>query len=147
MKDRDFNVYLGVGSLAAAAVVITFVTALMGSKAGEVSTALATVVSGSFVLGAAIIAWRSVQQQIASQERIEQARRESDIDGVESGFTSELYVYSSGVIQAASVWNDRATKEPQGRRLTNWPVYIDPLYYRTNVAKIGLRGCLETATV
>jgi len=138
MKDQDSNLYLGMGIFGAAAIVITFVTALMGSKSGEVSTALATLISGSFVLGAAIIAWRSVQQQIASQEGIEQARRKSEIDGVESGFTSELLVYSRGIIQAASIWNQRAIREPQAKVVTNWPIYIDPLYYRTNVVRIGL---------
>lgn len=59
------------------------------------------------MIGAAILAWRSVQGQIHSAENIETARRNNDITAIETGFTAELLVYSRGIIQAASMWNQR----------------------------------------
>ena len=133
MKDDErYNLFLGLGVFGIAAVLIGFVVALMGSKSGEVAAALATVISGSFVVGAATIAWRSIRQQIASQENIEIARKKTETETLESGFTSELLVYSSGVIQAASIWNQRALRNPQEQVVSNWPVFQDPLYYRTS---------------
>jgi hypothetical protein len=137
-EDQKSNLRNGIGLAISAIVISIFVTALMDAKAGEVAAALASVISGSFVVAAAAIAWRSVQQQIASQEKIEAGRRSAATYGLESGFTSELFVYSRGVIQAASIWNQRAIQNPQTPVSTNWPVYIDPLYYRTNIGKIGL---------
>jgi hypothetical protein len=137
MNDQRFNTYFGLIVGIGTAVVVSFVAALLESKAGEVATALATVISGSFVVGAAVIAWRSVQQQIASQESIEKTRRQLEIEVLEIGFTSELLVYSHGVIQALSLWNQRAATNPNDRVTTNFPVYMDPLYYRTNIGKVG----------
>jgi len=129
-----YGIALGVGAVA----ICVFIAELMDAKPGEIAGALATVISGSFVLGAAVIAWRSVRLQITSQEAIETARRNIEVTGLERGFTSELFVYSRGVIQAASVWNQRALQNSQAPVRTNWPLYIDPLYYRTNIGKIGL---------
>jgi len=105
--------------------------------------ALATVIAGSFVIGGAIVAWQSVQRQIHSAENIEKARHDNEITALETGFTSELLVYSPGIIQAASMWNQRAHLPhmfPQEwqRQITDWPVFIDPLYYKTNIGRIGM---------
>ena len=51
--------------------------------------ACATVLAGSFVIVGAIVAWRSVQKQVASAENIEKARRDSEISAIEAGFTAE----------------------------------------------------------
>lgn len=135
---RQSNLYLGLSLLGGVGVFIAFVIALMASRAGEVATALATVIGGSFVLGGAILAWKSVQRQIASQERIEASRRNSEIDGIERGLTSELLVYSRGILQAASIWNQRACREPDAPVRSQWPVYIDPLFYKGNISRVGL---------
>jgi hypothetical protein len=110
--------------------------------------AIATFLAGVFVIIAAIIAWRSVQRQITSaenietsrregEERIEGRRRESELSTIEAGFSAELVVYSRGVIEAVSIWNRRAQASPD-EPVKQWPVLQDPLYYRTNIAKIGL---------
>jgi hypothetical protein len=72
--------------------------------------ALTTLLTGSFVIGAAILAWRSVQRQIHSAENIEKARRDHEITAVETGFKAELLVYSRAVIEATSRWNLRASQ-------------------------------------
>jgi len=138
MNDRQFNLLLGLGTVGVSIVLIAFIVALTYARAGEIAAALATVIGGSFVLGGAALALRSVQHQIASQERVETARRDAEIDGIERGFTSELLVYSRGIIQAASIWNQRARQEPDAPVRTQWPVYIDPLFYRNSVSKVGL---------
>jgi hypothetical protein len=100
--------------------------------------AIATLLAGSFVVIGAILAWRSVQQQIRSAESIEKNRRDSEISMIEAGFTAELIVYSRGVIEAVSIWNRRALQSPNEPVRTQWPVMQDPLYYRANIQKIGL---------
>jgi hypothetical protein len=111
--------------------------------------AIATFLAGVFVIIAAIIAWRSVQRQIRSaenieqirregEERIEKSRRESELSTIEAGFSAELIVYSRGVVEAASIWNRRAQASPNEPVIAQWPVLQDPLYYRTNIGKIGL---------
>ena len=47
-------------------------------------------------------------------------------------------MYSRGAIEAASIWNRRAQTSPNAPVIAQWPVLQDPLYYRTNIAKIGL---------
>ena len=112
-------------------------------------SAVATFLAGVFVIVAAITAWRSVQGQIRSaenieksrregEERIERSRRESELSTIEAGFSAELMVYSRGVIEAASIWNRRAHTSPNEPVIVQWPVLQDPLYYRTNIGKIGL---------
>ena len=53
----------------------------MSSTAGEIASALSTVVAsiigGGFILGAALIAWGSVQMQIGAQERTEGRKQEA----------------------------------------------------------------------
>jgi hypothetical protein len=100
--------------------------------------AIATLLAGSFVIIGAIIAWRSVQRQIKAAEQIESNRRESEISIVEAGFTAEMIVYSRGIIEAASIWNERAVRSPNELVRTQLPVFQDPLYYRANIGKIGL---------
>jgi hypothetical protein len=90
------------------------------------------------VIIGALIAWFSVQRQIRSAEDIEKTRRDNEIAAVESGFTAELLVYSRGVIQAASLWNQPAAQSPEAKPITEWPILIDPLYYKTNIGKIGV---------
>lgn len=137
-RNQCVNLLVGLGLAASVGTLIAFLVALAAAQAGEVATALATVIGGSFVLGGAALAWKSVQQQIASQERIEIARRNAEIEGIETGFTSELFVYSRGIIQAASIWNQRACREPDGAVRSQWPVYFDPLFYKGNISKVGL---------
>lgn len=47
-------------------------------------------------------------------------------------------MYSRGVIEAASIYNRRAHASPNEPVIAQWPVLQDPLYYRTNIGKIGL---------
>jgi len=100
--------------------------------------ALATILAGSFVIIGAWVAWRSVQRQINSAENIENTRRNNEISAIELGFTSELLAYSRALIQATSIWNKRALQSPSGAPTSNLPILIDPLYYKTNIGKIGV---------
>ncbi|MGD0764546.1 MAG: hypothetical protein ABR929_15445 [Roseiarcus sp.] len=104
----------------------------------HIPSGIATLIAGSFVIIGALIAWFSVQRQIRSAEDIEKTRRDNEIAAVESGFTAELLVYSRGVIQAASLWNQPAAQSPEAKPITEWPILIDPLYYKTNIGKIGV---------
>jgi hypothetical protein len=104
----------------------------------NIPSGIATLLAGSFVIIGALIAWLSVQRQIRSAEDIEKTRRNNESVAVESGFTAELLVYSRGVIQAASLWNQRAVQSPEAEMVTELPVLIDPLYYKTNIGKIGV---------
>jgi hypothetical protein len=99
--------------------------------------AIATLLAGAFVVIAAIIAWRGVQQQIKSAENIENTRRETEISTIEAGFTAELIVFSRGIIDATSIWNQRAAQSSNAI-ITQLPTFRDPLYYRGNIGKIGL---------
>lgn len=100
--------------------------------------AAATLLAGSFVLIGAIIAWKSVQRQIHSAEGIEKARQNKEISAIEAGFTAEMLVYSRGVIEAASIWNQRAKEAPKEPVRTAWPVLQDPLFYSANISRIGI---------
>jgi hypothetical protein len=99
--------------------------------------AISTLLAGSFVIMGAWIAWRSVQRQILSAERIEAARQSGEISALEEGFKAELLVFSRGVIEATSVWNQRASQSPSAAANTHFPVLIEPLYYQANIGKIG----------
>ena len=99
--------------------------------------AISTFVAGSFVIIGAWIAWRSVQRQILSAERIEAARQSVETSALEEGFKAELLVFSRGVIYATSVWNHRAAKSPTAAADTHFPLLIEPMYYQANIGKIG----------
>jgi len=99
---------------------------------------LATLLAGLFVIIGAKIALHSVRQQIRSAKDIEKTRRNDEIFAIESGFMAELLVYSRAVIDAVSIWNQRAVQSPSATPIANWPGFIDPLYYRTNIGKIGV---------
>jgi len=90
------------------------------------------------VIVAAVLAWKSVQRQIQSAENIESARSIHELDTLKVGFTAELFVYSRGIIEAASTWNQRLRTAPNQPVRTDWPVLQDPLFYRANLPKIGL---------
>ena len=99
--------------------------------------AISTLIAGGFVIIGAVIAWRSVQQQILSAERIEAARRTAETSALEEGFKAELLVFSRGVIQATSAWNQRASQSPTAAANRQFPVLIEPLYYHANIGEIG----------
>ena len=80
--------------------------------------AVATLLAGSFVIIGAIVAWRSVQKQIAAAEKIEKQRHDTEVSSIEGGFTAELMVYSRGIVEAASIWNQRALQSPQAAVMT-----------------------------
>jgi hypothetical protein len=101
-------------------------------KIWNIPDGIATLISGLFVIFGAYIAWRGVQKQIKSSENIEKIRNENEISAIENGFTVDLLVYSSSIMQALSVWNDRALKLPNGSPDSIIPLLIDPLFYREN---------------
>jgi hypothetical protein len=74
------NFIIGVGLWLLVILLTGFGAALMGSSAGEIAGALSSVVAavigGGFVLAAALIAWKSVQMQIGAQERVEARKQE-----------------------------------------------------------------------
>lgn len=100
--------------------------------------ALATLFAGAFVIVGALVAWRSVQRQISSAETIERRRYANDVSATKTGFTSELIVYSRGVIEATALWNRRLAEMPGQRIITGWPILQDPIFYRANISKIGV---------
>jgi hypothetical protein len=103
--------------------------------------ACATLFAGSFVIIGALLAWKSVQGQIHSAENIEKERRANETAAVEIGFKAELLVYSAAVIEASSIWNLRASQPqsyPKTFEISDWPVFPDPLFYKTNIGKIGM---------
>ena len=65
--------------------------------------AFATLFAGAFVIVGALVAWRSVQRQITSAENIERTRYANDVSAIKTGFTSELIVYSRGIIEATAL--------------------------------------------
>jgi hypothetical protein len=99
--------------------------------------ACATVFAGFFVIIAAWLAWRGVQRQIRSVENLERNRHNSEVAAIEAGFRAELIVYSRGLIDATSVWNQLAVQSPQAPVTSQWPILQDPLFYKTNIGKIG----------
>jgi hypothetical protein len=100
--------------------------------------AFTTFIAGVCVLLGARLAWKSVQTQIHSSEKIEDARHQKEILAIVSGFTAEMLVYSRAIIQAASIWNQRAKENPDQLVRTNFPIFQDPLFYRASLIKIGL---------
>jgi len=137
MPDRQFNLCLGVGILAATILGISFIVALMGSRAGEVAAALGTVVGGGFVLGAAVVAWKSVQDQIASQQAVETDRRQRERRSLQNALTAELMVFSRPIIDATSVWNSRANNNPN-EIPSYYPKLLQPRVYPAAISQIGL---------
>jgi hypothetical protein len=99
--------------------------------------AVSTLIAGAFVIVGAAIAWISVRHQIQSAEKLEAARRTGETNALEEGFKAELLVFSRGVLNATSVWNQRAAQAPSGPVGTQFPILIEPLYYHANIGKIG----------
>jgi hypothetical protein len=103
--------------------------------------AIATFLAGLLVLGGAIMAWCSVQRQIRSAENIEKTRRSHEISAIEAGFTAELRLYSRTIIKETSTWNLRAQPYfTAGEAYTakDLPSFSDPLYFKTNIGRIGM---------
>jgi hypothetical protein len=98
----------------------------------------ATLMGGLFVVIAAAIAWASVRLQVRSAERIEQTRAVNEVGAMKLGFWTELLTYVPGILQGLSIWNGRALGDPDAEVITNWPVFLDPIFYRANVGRIGL---------
>jgi hypothetical protein len=118
------------------------------SKIWNIPDGFATLIAGSFVLVAAIIAWRSVrkqiaserenvQKQIATQREIESDRKRHDRQILETGLTAELHCYSASIIEATSCWNVRALKAPDAPISTS-PQLLHPYVYKAVIARIGL---------
>jgi hypothetical protein len=100
--------------------------------------AASTLCAGLLAIAGAVVAWRSVQLQIQSVERIENLRRMGEIASLEAGFRAELLVYAPGVLQALSIWNSRAHASPSEMPTANLPMFQEPLFYLSNINKIGL---------
>lgn len=103
--------------------------------------ALATLLAGAFVIVAAIVAWRSVQQQIQAADQLERARAASEASTLQAGFTAEMLVFSTAVIEAASLWNQRGRNEPNRTVTTGWPLFRDPLFYRARYPQMMVPAC------
>ena len=135
------NVLIGLALFLGVLLLSAFVAALMGSKTGEVAGALgavvASVIGGSFVLTAALVAWKSVQAQIGAQALLDKAKREDGLRAFKTALTAELLVFSTAIIRATSVWNRRAHETPTAIP-TDWPKLIQPRVYNALIAQIGL---------
>ena len=157
--DRKHNVLVAAGLFWAVGCVIWFVVSLIGSSAGERATALATVIGGSFALGAALAAWKSIQAQIAAQGASTQNQIDAQKDTaqahikaqqvqeetrtreerviVEKSLTAELLVISTAIVQATSDWNERAHRNPhEVPRVL--PKLIRPRIYDSVLTRIGV---------
>jgi hypothetical protein len=118
-----------------------FGAAIMSSTAGEIATALSTVIAaiigGGFVMGAALLAWRSVQMQIGAQDRTEKQKQEQISRTLKTALTAELLAFSSSLIDATSIWNLRARENSQGVP-TDWPTLMKPRVYDALLPETGL---------
>jgi hypothetical protein len=103
----------------------------------DLLVACSTVLAGTAAILGAIVAWRSVQTQIKSAEKIEKLRYDKEVTALELGFTAEFMVYSRSIIEAASIWNRRAVYTPNQPAATNLPLFVEPLYFPANVGTIG----------
>jgi len=118
-----------------------FGAAIMSSTAGEIASALGTVVAsvigGGFLVGAAVLAWRSVQMQIGAQEHANKQRQEHTSRTLKTALTAELLAFSSSLIDATSACNLRAHENAQGVP-TVWPTLMKPRVYDALLPQIGL---------
>ena len=135
--DRKSNLYVGLGITAGVGVVIAFLVALMASKAGEIAAALATVIGGGFVLAAAVVAWKGVQDQIVFQRSIDTEKRHRARRELENALTAELMVFARSIIDATSFWNLRAYKNPKETPQYP-PKLVQPRVYAAAISQIGL---------
>lgn len=113
----------------------------MTSTSGEIASALSTVVAsfigGSFILAAALIAWRSVQMQIGAQARAEGRKQEANSLTFRTAVTAELLAFSASIIEATSVWNLRAHQDSAAIPSV-WPTLMRPRVYEALLPQIGL---------
>jgi hypothetical protein len=98
--------------------------------------AIATLLAGLFVIVGAIVAWFSVQRQIRAAEGLERQRVASEMSTLKSGFIADMLVYSTGIIESLSQWNQRSFID-SGKVEKALPVFPNPLFYRANITKIG----------
>jgi len=97
---------------------------------------IATLTAGVLALGAGIIAWRGVQRQIRSQERLEQVKNERERKSLETALTAELLVFSRALIEATSAWNQEAL-EAGDAHVETWPLLPRPSVYDASSKKSG----------
>jgi hypothetical protein len=83
------------------------------------------------------MAWRSVQNQIASQRETEARRLQHDRKILETGLTAELLCYAASLVDATSRWNLRARDAPEGP-ISQWPQFLNPRFYEAVIGRIGL---------
>jgi hypothetical protein len=103
--------------------------------------AVATFLAGLLVFAGAFMAWCSVQRQIHAAENMEKTRRSQEIAAIEAGFTAELRLYFRTIIKETSKWNMLARpyfKPGEVYVVKDWPIFSDPLYFKTNIGKIGV---------
>jgi hypothetical protein len=128
-----------------------FGAAMMSSTFGEIANAfgtiIASIIGGAFIMGAAVLAWRSVQMQIGSQERADTRKQEQTSRTLKTALTAELLAFSSSLIDAASAWNLRAHQNASGVP-TIWPTFIKPRVYDALLPEIGrLDGWVASAVI
>lgn len=98
---------------------------------------LAILIAGILAIGGASLAWCGIQRQIASQENIECDRRTHERQALEKALTAELLCYARSVIEAASLWNERAHRQPAAA-IDVLRRFVRPRVYEAVIAKIGL---------
>jgi hypothetical protein len=135
--DRQFKLYLAIGIPVSAVIVIAFFLALTEAHAGEIATALATVIGGAFVLAGAAVAWKGVQDQIALQRSIESDKHSRAKRELENALTAELLVLSRSIIDATSMWNVRGLKNPTDTP-QYYPKLVQPRVYLGAIPQLGL---------
>jgi hypothetical protein len=144
------NFIRGVGLWLLTALLTSFGAAIMSSTTGDIASALGTVVAsvigGGFVMTAALVAWKSVQMQIGAQAAAEERKQEATKQLLKTALTAELLAYSSHIIEATSVWNQRA--QNVARPLTEFPTLMRPRVYDAVLPHLGLLdGWAATAVI
>jgi hypothetical protein len=103
LEPSRWNALLGVAVFLAAALVAVFVGVLLGSTNGDAAIALGSVVGaiagGGFVLGAAIIAWRSIQTQIEMQKEADNKKIQDTRESLEKSLLAELLVFPQPLLK------------------------------------------------
>jgi len=143
MFGRHFQLWIGIGISFAAITLVVFVAALTESRAGEIATALGTVIGGSFVLAAAILAWKSIQDQIAAQQTTERGLRREEMLSIAIAIYSEILVLREEVAKLALIIGNTIRLAEYGYDKIDAQFIEDhklrePTIYPALAAKLGL---------
>jgi hypothetical protein len=127
---------------------VCFLANKLLSTIWNIPDGIATLLTGVFVISSAVIAWKSVQNQISAQESIEKNKILEEKRIIERSLTAELLNYASAILEATSNWNLRNHMNPRGP-INNWPSLPHPRVYEAVISRIGVltEGWPAAATI